>query len=237
MTTVAALDSSLDASSLDRAALDAGANPGAGPRPDAEALWAPQRRSTLAQARRRSRFLRTFRWLCILISAGSIALTLGFVAAHSVQKSFGLRDQISAGDALRMVNPRFSGVDSRGEFMLTASTAVRRSRLSDLVDLEQPYYRGSKGQTITAPRGVYRQDKRTLELLGAVEFKDESGNVFETSYAMIDTTRDVARGDKPVRGAGPLGVVRADAYEIQASGGRVRMSGNVRGTVTGSREK
>jgi hypothetical protein len=41
----------------------------------------------------------------------------------------------------------------------------------------------------------------------------------------------VLRGERGVTGTGPLGVVRADAYELRTDGSELRLSGGVRGQV------
>jgi lipopolysaccharide export system protein LptC len=199
------------------------------------AIWQPSRRLTLEGARQRSRFIKIWRWICISIAGGAGLLVLGWAVAGTVGGDMGFQSEITAREALKMINPRFTGRAANGAgYVLNAETATRRSRVSEVIDLERPVFTGGYGQTAKAPRGIYRDNARTLELAGGVVFLDKSGNRFDTATTLIEANRDRAVGSGAIQGSGPLGALRADAYEIQASGGHVFLRGNVRGTIKGS---
>lgn len=192
--------------------------------------WSPRRRSTLAQARRRSALLKAFRYACILLCGVSI-LSL-FVSG--VSRSFGgaLLGQPMTADSTRMINPRFTGRNGGDtSYVITATSALRRSSAKDAVDLDQPVYSTRDGMTIKAPTGYYDPDTQTLELTGGVVFLDKKGNRFLTRSAKLDAKTNSAFGEQPVQGSGPLGSVRADAYQIDAKSGHIRMTGRVSGTL------
>jgi lipopolysaccharide export system protein LptC len=193
--------------------------------------WAPRRRLTLRQARRRSGVIRLWRWLCIAVCAGMV----GWIAASAMSRSMGpgwMRNSPAAADSIRIINPRFTGRGAdNSPFAITALSAVRRTNAGDVIELEQPAYKNAMGRTITATKGVYDTARNTLELLGQVLVQDKSGMQFTTNHAMIDTVHNVAVGMNPLEGAGPLGQVRADSYDIQAEGGRLRLHNNVRGVI------
>ena len=197
--------------------------------------WAPSRQLTLEQARQRSRFIRVWRWACISAASGVGLLVLAFAAINSFGGEFGFDSQVSARDALRMINPRFTGRSTDGYgYVVNASTAVRRSRVSELMDLERPNFVGASGQVITAPKGIYSETTKTLDLNGGVVFQDKSGNRFDTSTAHIDSVRDRVVGSGAIRGGGPIGTVRGDNYEIRTDGGSIFITGNIRGMIKDS---
>ncbi|HVY04091.1 MAG TPA: LPS export ABC transporter periplasmic protein LptC, partial [Caulobacterales bacterium] len=135
-------------------------------------------------------------------------------------------------EALKMINPRFTGRANNGAaYTVNADSATRRSRTSEVIDLDLPVFQGELGQTARAPKGVYKENARTLELAGGVVFLDKSGNRFDTATALVDAARDRAVGSGAIQGSGPLGSVRADNYEIQTSSGRVFLRGHVRGVI------
>lgn len=196
------------------------------------AMWEPQRRLTLEEARKRTGVIRVWRWICIGIAASAGMSVLGFAAWASVGADLGFKSQISANEALKMVNPRFTGRATNGSsYVLNAETATRRSRVSDTVDLDLPVFEGGLGQTARAPKGIYKENAQTMELVGGVVFMDKSGNRFDTATALIEAGKDRVVGSGAIHGSGPLGSLRADNYEMQASGGRVVMRGNVKGVI------
>ena len=82
--------------------------------------------------------------------------------------------------------------------------------------------------------GAYDAAAHTLELWDGVQFEDRRGNRFSTERTKLDARTNLASGMQSLEGAGPLGSVRADAYEIDANSGHVRMSGKVTGSLAGS---
>jgi lipopolysaccharide export system protein LptC len=151
-----------------------------------------------------------------------------------ISRTFGgmLLGRPMTADSARMINPRFTG---RGggdtSYVITAASALRRSAEKDAVDLDQPIYSTRDGMTIRAPTGYYDPDSQILELTGGVIFTDKKGNRFLTRSAKLDAKTNSAFGAQPLQGAGPLGSVRADAYEIDAKSGHIRMTGRVSGTL------
>ena len=197
--------------------------------------WAPARQMTLEQARKRSGIIKIWRWTCISVAAGIGALVLIFAIANSLGGDLGFSNEVSARDALRMVNPRFTGRSTSGfSYVVNAATAVRRSRVSDLMDLDRPDFTGASGQTITAPTGLYSDVSQAMDLTGGVVFQDKSGNRFDTATAHIDSQHDHVVGSGAIRGAGPIGTVFGDAYEIKTDTGSIFMRGNVHGVIRDS---
>lgn len=196
--------------------------------------WTPIRRLTPARARRHSITIKLWRWFCLAVCG----LMVVAIAASALSRALG-RDFMDAAPAqtesVRMINPRFTGrAGDEGSYVITAASAKRRANNLAIIDLEKPNYRSALGLTVTAPVGVYDPEAHTLELSGGVTFEDRRGNRFSTERTKLDAATNLASGMQTVQGAGPLGSVRADAYEIDANTGHVRMSGRVTGSLSGS---
>jgi len=193
--------------------------------------WEPRRQLTLESARRRSRQISSLRLVFVGLASASFSAFFGFMTLHAALGGFGGRDELSEVEALKMLNPRFSGRTAGGNtFDVTATTATRRGLQSDLIDLDAPVYE-AKDRQVTATRGVYNQVARTIDLNGDVVFKDKSGNVFSSTSAFVNAAENRVEGKRAIRGEGPLGSVRADSYELREGGDRIIFRGRVKGIV------
>jgi lipopolysaccharide export system protein LptC len=196
--------------------------------------WTPIRRLTPARARRHSLSIKLWRWFCL----GVCGLMVAAIAASALSRALGrdfIGDTPAVAESVRMINPRFTGrAGNDGGYVITAASAKRRASNLAMIDLDKPNYRSALGLTVTAPIGAYDPEAHTLELWGGVTFEDQRGNRFATERTKLDARTNLASGMETVQGAGPLGSVRADAYEIDANSGHVRMSGRVTGSLSGS---
>ncbi len=198
---------------------------------DPATLWAPRRQMTLAQARRRSQRVVQLRYALVGAAAISIGLFLGFVFRSALSQDASPR-AVEDGEAVTMINPRFTGRDSAGEvFSITADAAQRRRAEDGVVDLVNPVMRDAKGAELKAPTGYYNRDKGVLELYEAVNITDSGGYSFVSRGARLVLGEDRVEGLSPLEGKGPLGDIRADSYEILDGGNRVVFEGNVRTVI------
>ena len=78
---------------------------------DPASLWAPRRQLTLAQARKRSQAVRLLRLGFSALAAIAIGLFLGYIIRSAIAKD-ATPVQVGQGEAVTMLNPRFSGRDS-----------------------------------------------------------------------------------------------------------------------------
>ena len=194
-------------------------------------VWEPARQLTLDAAWRRSKQLSTLRLVFVGLASASFSAFFGFMTLHAALGGFGTRNEVSEVESLKMLNPRFSGRTAGGNtFEVTATTATRRGLQSDLIDLEAPIYTAA-GRKVTANSGVYNQVERTVQLNGDVVFADDGGNTFSSTGAFVDAAKNLVQGNRAIRGAGPLGSVRADSYEIREGGDRIVFRGRVKGVV------
>lgn len=194
-------------------------------------VWEPQRAMSLRQARRRSRLVLTLRRAFVAGAGASLASVFVFMGLSAIEGGLGasLRSQV---DPQRMVAPRFTGrTESGGPFQITAETAIRQGPEQRTVHLDSPVYRAEDGTLVVAPNGIYDEGGKTISLNGDVLFSERSGNRFSSPNMIIDLEGGAVHGEGGVTGAGPLGVVRANAYEIRENGRTLVLRGDVRGQI------
>ena len=198
------------------------------PAADAERLHA-----AIARWRKRSHMIRFFRRA---LPAAMAAIVLGLLAWVAWQALRAPAAERSESVSIRMVNPRFRGRDEQGRaFVMAARLAARDSRDFKRVLLTDPFLSletgGPKPLTVRAQRGVYHEGTLDMVLEGNVHLEDPSGWVFDTERAVVDTTRNIISGDKPLQGAGPMGRIAGSSYVIYNLGERFVIRGGVRTTL------
>lgn len=180
--------------------------------------------------RRRSQLIRFFRKALPAAIAVTVLALLGWVGIKQVM--LGLENLRVRDDVVRMVNPRFYGQDEQGRaFVLGAREAQRGG--GEQIRLDDPMLRlgtaGGKPTEITAKKGLYDEENRSVRLTGDVKVNDAgSGFRFRTGEAKIDTRSGVISGNAPIQGQGPLGQISASSYAIYDEGARVVFKGGVR---------
>jgi lipopolysaccharide export system protein LptC len=197
----------------------------------ADFVWEPRRASTLKAARRRSRLVSGLRRLFVAGAGAAFASVFVFMALHAIQGGF-MQGEFSADEPLRMINPRFVGrTESGGPYQLSAEFAERSRGANQPIALIAPVYRTEAGTIMLAPRGIYDEAAQTVVFDGEVLFSDRDGNRFSTPNMQVDLERGALAGNQGVTGAGPLGVLQADAYELREGDRALVLRGNVRGQI------
>jgi lipopolysaccharide export system protein LptC len=196
-------------------------------------FWEPRRELSLQQARRRSRLIASLRRLFTALAGASFASIFVSMGVFAAQGGFSGTDRFSA-QPLQMINPRFTGRSKDGvAYQITADVAMRGAEGERLLRLASPVYRDAGGAAIIAPRGVYDEAMNEVRLTDGVVFTDKSGNRFTTPNVRIDVAAGTVRGDQGVTGAGPLGVMRGETYELQQGSRAVVIRGGVEGVMPG----
>jgi len=202
----------------------------------ADYVWEPRRASNLRAARRRSRLVQALRRIFVAGAGAAFASVFVFMALHAIEGGF-IQGQYPTAEPLRMINPRFVGrTDSGGPYQLSAEFAERRQGENQPIELIAPVYRTEAGTIMLAPRGIYDELAQTVVFDGEVLFSDRGGNRFSTPNMRVDLERGALAGDGGVTGAGPLGVLQADAYELRESDRALVLRGNVRGQIPERRQ-
>lgn len=191
-------------------------------------LWTPRRQVTLAQTRRRSSLVRRLRVAFVAAAAVALGVLAGPVIANAIGGLTDGRRSFESSEIVTMLNPRFSGRDAAGEaYVITADTAQRRRGQPHVVDLTNPMLVDELGGRITAPEGSYDQQAQTLDLFRDVRVADEAGYRFRSTSARFYILEGRIEGLDPLQGAGPLGDIRSDSYEITEDGEIITFRGNV----------
>ncbi|MBL8538403.1 MAG: hypothetical protein JNM59_13435 [Hyphomonadaceae bacterium] len=196
--------------------------------------WEPMRAQTLKAARRRSRLIAALRRFFVAGAGASFAAVFVFMGLYAIEGGF-TANQYAAAEPLRMINPRFIGrTEGGGPYQLSAEFAERAQGENQPIELISPVYRTESGTIMLAPRGVYDEAAKTLVFEGEVMFSDAGGNRFTTPDMIVDLAQGRLIGSGGVTGAGPLGVLQADSYELRDSDRALVLRGGVRGQIPDS---
>jgi lipopolysaccharide export system protein LptC len=193
--------------------------------------WEPKRALTLRAARRRSRLIAGLRRFFVAGAGASFAAVFVFMALYAIQGGWN-QAAFDAREPLRMLNPRFIGrTENGGPYQLSAEVAERAQGENQPIELIAPVYRTEAGTIMLAPRGVYDERTQRVTFDGEVLFSDSNGNRFTTPNMIVDLEAGTLTGRGGVTGAGPLGVLQADAYELRDSDRALVLRGGVRGQI------
>jgi len=188
---------------------------------------------------RYSSFVNAMKVVLPAVALGIILLVVAWPQFRAQKEGFHLGiANLSRNDVenLRMVHPRYQGLDKRGEpFTVTALTAIKRKPTSDVVELDTPQAditlnRGN-WVTLKADFGAYREQDQQLDLIGKVSLYQDEGYEFHTLSARIDMANNTATGDDPVQGQGPFGDVTSQGFRILDKGARVIFTGKAHLTL------
>jgi len=196
--------------------------------------WEPKRAMTLRKARVRSRLIAVLRRVFVAGAGASFAAVFVFMALYAIEGGFNA-GYYAPSEPLRMINPRFIGrTDNGGPYQLSAEIAERAQGENQPIELISPVYRTEAGTIMLAPRGIYDEQAQTVVFDGEVLFSDTGGNRFTTPNMIVDLEAGTLTGRGGVTGAGPLGVLQADSYELRHSDRALVLRGGVRGQIPDS---
>lgn len=190
------------------------------------ALWGPRRAISLKDARNRTALVHILR---LLFTVGAV-LSAGWLLGTVIESS--LRERRSTtnaeGVSVTVHAPRFDGFDSQDRpYTITAMTAQRRKDNLALVDLVNPRLKDYTSTTVQAREGVWNAELEVLDLQGDVVMTDAAGYTFTSQKTRMYVKESRVEGQDPLNGRGPIGEVRADAYEVLDDGNRIVLKGNV----------
>jgi len=132
--------------------------------------------------------------------------------------------------AMTMVNPRFSGVDSKNQpYTVTAETARQFADNEDLFHLELPKadiaLNSGAWVALNAEMGRYDSHESVLNLEGSVSLFHDEGFEVVTESARLNLDTGVADGNAKVRAQGPSGTLTSEGFRILDRGKRVIFTG------------
>ncbi len=183
-----------------------------------------------------SKFVNGMKMLLLALTAALVVTVIGWTSGDNEGSGlpFSFTNIRGLGtDNQTMVNPKYAGTDSRGNpFLLTADLAIQdkhNQRLVSLASLRAEITATDGNELVaTAGRGLFNQEKMTLELLAPVELRSANGYQMKTDGAKVDLKKGTVRSTAPVQGKGPLGQISADRMWLADKGNRLYFDGHVR---------
>jgi lipopolysaccharide export system protein LptC len=143
----------------------------------------------------------------------------------------------TAPEAIRIVTPRYQGVDEQNRpYTITASVATQGQN-QDIVDLETP--RADLVMTdgwvlLESREGRLNKARNHLDLRGEVTLWHDGGNLLVTEEATIELKEGAASGDKPVAAQGPFGTLVSEGFRLYDKGAVVVFTGRSRALLEGT---
>ena len=124
---------------------------------------------------------------------------------------------------LRMVNPRYGGLDRYNRpYVVTAAIGRQVPDRDDVMALERPKavmtVHGGASVVLTAATGIYQSQSQLLDLFGDVNLVHENGTRFVTQRAHANLSDNSAEGHDPVEGHGPSGDITGQGFRILSKG-------------------
>ena len=143
-------------------------------------------------------------------------------------------------DAVRVVAPRFQGVDEQGRaFNVTAAVATSEDAGQSVVDMESPrgdmFLAGGAWVLTEGRTGRYDRPSDLLELRGDVHLWHDGGTLVRTEEARVDVKGGNAEGDRRTEAQGTFGTVEGDGFRLRDRGAVIVFTGNARAVLEGSR--
>lgn len=190
--------------------------------------------STMDAWRRRSAVIRVLRWALPALMGALVIALAGFFTLSSIQAPNALPKVTQT--EIKLVGARFMGRMADGRsFLIGAGSAARSDTDMQQVILTDPILTlgGETGapSRMSARRGIYDEKTRVLRLTGDVRIDNGQGQRIATNDSIIDTRTGKITGQSGISGDGPLGQVRANAYEVDRETGRVIMKGRVKARI------
>jgi lipopolysaccharide export system protein LptC len=189
-------------------------------------------RSRLA-ADRHSRRVSLLKYVLPVIGAVMLVLVAAWPQFgplwDNVRLGFSIIDLREARE-LRMLNPRYAGVDRLNRpYVVTSAVGRQVPGRDDLMSLEQPradmLMHAGASVNMTAATAMYQAQAQLLDLFDDVTLVHENGTRFVTKTAHVDVSASTAEGHDPVSGHGPSGDITAQGFRILDKGDRVIFTG------------
>jgi lipopolysaccharide export system protein LptC len=131
---------------------------------------------------------------------------------------------------LRMVNPRYAGLDRYNRpYVITATVGRQVPDRDDVMALEQPKavmtVHGGASVVVTAATGIYQSQAQLLDLFDDVTLVHENGTRFVTRHGHLNLSDNTAEGHDPVEGHGPSGDISGEGFQILSKGDTIIFTG------------
>ncbi len=143
-------------------------------------------------------------------------------------------------DAMRVVNPRYDGVDElQRPYTVTASVAAQQGADPNIVALTAPRadlaLSGGDWVFLESDDGRFFRNTNILDLWGRVTLFHDNGTTMTTERAHIELNPGTAEGDAAVAAQGPFGTLVSEGFRLTDRGAVVIFTGQARAMLEGGR--
>lgn len=186
------------------------------------------------QTIRRQRIAKTLRWGLAAAAAGIVAFTLlwpeiGKEEAR-LKLASGRAEETIASSKDTAINSTFKGIDKYGRpFQVTSPHTESSDPERGTLDLAMPVadMTTSDGRRlhVTADRGLYDPQAKTVDLWENVVFIDENGYRVDTSQAKVELNEGTVSGPNAVLGTASFGSVDGIGFRLVDGGDKVFVYG------------
>ena len=131
---------------------------------------------------------------------------------------------------LRMLNPRYAGIDRYNRpFVVTSAVGRQIPNRDDLMSLERPRAKltlhSGASVVMTAAVAIYQSQAQLLDLFDDVNLVHQNGTRFVTRRAHVNVAAETAEGHDPVVGNGPSGNIAAEGFRVLDKGDTIIFTG------------
>ncbi|MBR0680048.1 LPS export ABC transporter periplasmic protein LptC [Roseomonas eburnea] len=204
--------------------------------PPSRGRWAP----SAGQIARRRFLVRLAKWVFPIAGVG---LLIGIAVWPELDRMED-RARVSfrrviqtAPDAVRVVQPRYQGLDEQNRPFTVTATIASQTDAPDVVELDQPradiLLTDGSWVLLESQAGRYDKGRNRLDLTGDVTLWQDGGNMLVTEAAEVLLGDGSASGDRPVAAQGPFGTLVSEGFRLTERGQVVVFTGRARAVLEG----
>jgi lipopolysaccharide export system protein LptC len=140
-------------------------------------------------------------------------------------------------DAVRLVEPRYQGLDEQNRPFTVTATVATQTEDPDIVDLDRPradvLLTDGSWVLLESKEGRFDKGRHLLDLSGDVTLWQDGGNLLVTAAAEVQLQEGSASGDSPVAAQGPFGTLVSEGFRLTERGQVVVFTGRARAVLEG----
>jgi lipopolysaccharide export system protein LptC len=140
-------------------------------------------------------------------------------------------------DAVRLVEPRYQGLDEENRPFTVTATVATQTENPDIVDLDRPradvLLTDGSWVLLESDQGRFDKARHRLDLSGDVTLWQDGGNLLVTAAAEVQLQEGAASGDAPVAAQGPFGTLVSEGFRLTERGQVVVFTGRARAVLEG----
>ncbi len=143
----------------------------------------------------------------------------------------------AAPDAVRVVQPRYQGVDEMNRPYTVTALLASQAGSPDVFDLDHPradiVLSDGAWVLVESRSGRFDKARNHLDLWGEVTIWHDNGTLLVTEEAAVEVGAGTASGDKPVAAQGPFGTLTSEGFRLTERGQVVVFTGHAHAVLEG----